>query len=290
MSKKKRSSRGLSSSPAETTRGGRAHGSPRDEGKQGASWGLGLVLVGAAALIGVVWMTSSVRQRDRSSEPTVPAPQAPVARPAPASTPALGSPAGASAAKRDIAERVNAVNQLLAQGKTEEALARLRELAKENPKDEDIHYNLGIALAREGKNDEAAAEYEEALKLFADYAEVHNNYGNLLLRMGKLDDAIAHLEQAVKITPDYAAAWNNYGTALQRAGKTNEALENFQKAASLDTNYWQAHFNVATALLQRKQFAQAETAFETVLRLQPAFTPAKEALAKAKVGMTETGH
>jgi tetratricopeptide (TPR) repeat protein len=98
--------------------------------------------------------------------------------------------------------------------------------------------------------------------------------------MGKRDEAIKHFNEAVTSAPDYAAAWNNYGTAMQKMGRTNESQQYFQKAVDLDTNYWQAHYNLGTAYLDRKQLPEAQAEFNTVLRLQPEFSPAKAALAR----------
>jgi len=184
--------------------------------------------------------------------------------------------------KEDAAqiERINKANHLLADNKPAEALPLLKEALALKPEDEDVHYNLGITLARLGKNDEAVKEYEEALRLFPDYAEAHNNLGNLLLRTGHRDDAIKHFEQAVKITPDYAAALNNLGNAWQQAGQTNQAREFYERAAKADTNYWQARFNLGTSYAQQRRFTEARAEFQSVLRAQPDFAPAKQALAR----------
>lgn len=169
-------------------------------------------------------------------------------------------------------------NQLLKEGKFSEAHALYREAAKLMPNDEDVHYNLGIALARLGETNEAIAEYEKALSIFPQYAEVHNNLGNLLLRAGKGDQAIEHFRAAIKSLPDYASAHNNLGNALRIAGQTDEAFTEFAKAAQLDTNYWEARLNLANAYWSQKQLEQAAAEYRQVLRLKPDFTPAQRAL------------
>ena len=256
--------------------------------KTSSSWVWGIAVF--AALVGIgIWL--GMRSfRDRQSavqEPATPTrfsePLLPIARTNPRSA-VSAAPTSASnqSASEDpdsiIVKQVEQANQLLAQGKADEAVAILREAERSNPSDEDVHYNLGIALAKLEKNEEAVKEYQEALRLLPDYAEARNNLGNLLLRMGKSDEALKQFEEAVKVMPDYASAWNNYGNALQQLGRTNLAKEYFQKAVDLDTNYWQAHFNLATSLFREKRFADASAEFNTVLRLQPDFAPAKAAL------------
>lgn len=214
-----------------------------------------------------------------------PSPSAPASsvpgpgRPADQVASAPGNPPPTSA---DLVQEINRANQLLEKGQPAQAVEVLTRVKDWSPDDEDVRYNLGIALARMFKNDEAVQEYKEALRLFPEYAEAHNNLGNLLLRMGRREEALQHFEQAVQITPDYAPAWNNLGTALQQLGRTNEAGEHFLKAVGLDTNYWQARFNLATSYLQRSRLSEARQQFEAVLRLQPDFTPAKAALERLR--------
>ena len=78
-------------------------------------------------------------------------------------------------------ELVNRGTELLAQGKIDEAVAEYKKAAGLSPEDEDMHYNLALALARQGQREAAKAEYLEALRIYPDYAEANNNLGNLLV-------------------------------------------------------------------------------------------------------------
>jgi Tfp pilus assembly protein PilF len=239
----------------------------------GANWSVLLIAVGIM-VVGVVIKALLSSPALRPQTPSL-------AQPSSAGQSVLSrTNRGPSEKEVALVDRINRANQLLAQSKPAEALELLQEAAKLSPEDEDVHYNLGIALSRLNRNDEAVKEYQEALRIFPDYAEVHNNLGNLYVRMGKREEAVQQFEQAVKINPEYASAWNNFGSLLQQLGRTNDALENFRKASQLDTNYWQARFNLATSYVQRRQIPEARTEFQTVLRLQPDFGPAKEALAR----------
>lgn len=247
------------------TRGGAATARrrPRLRLWLGAAGGL-LVLVAAGWLLVRVWPRS--------------VPPLPLAVTPRSHSPGGGRGANAKPNEQAFIAEVNRGNQLLAQGKPEEAVKVFSAAVPMKPDDEDVHYNLGSALARAGRLDEAAKELEEALRLFPNYVDAHNNLGNVLLRLGRAGEAIQHFEQAIKTTPDYAAAHNNLGTALQRMGRTNEALAQFQQAAKLNPDYWEAQFNVASSLFQQRRLPEARTAFETVLRLRPDFLPAQQAL------------
>jgi tetratricopeptide (TPR) repeat protein len=200
-------------------------------------------------------------------------------QPTPSSpTSALKRPVSPERKRGAFAEGMQLANRLLVQNKPAEAVEILKEIVQRNPEDEDVRYNLGIALSRLGQNEEAAKEYREALRIFPDYAEAHNNLGNLLLQMGDREEATKHLEAAVKITPEYAIGWNNLGKSLREIGRTNEAREAFAKAVKFDTNYWQAHFNLGVSYLEVERLPDAQAEFNIVQHLQPDFAPAKTAL------------
>lgn len=206
------------------------------------------------------------------------------AGPAPAPGTNAATEQAATTQKTDPAELGAALitrgNEQLARGDLAGALASYRAAEKLLPEDEDVFYNLGIALTRAGQTNEAIAAYETALKLFPDYAEAHNNLGNLLLRAGRVDEAVAHFRAAIAALPDYATAHNNLGNALRLAGRTNEALEHFARAVALNTNYWEARFNLATLYRETGRPDEAAREYREVLRLRPGFAPAAQALAE----------
>ncbi len=237
-------------------------------------WRLPLVILGAAALAAALtveyWWPSAKRGLGFSS------------------TSAVSVPAAPAQDTGDFRSRVNYGNELLRQGKASEAVAILRQAMQMKPEDEDVHYNLAMALSRVGKTDEAIQQYNEALRLFPNYAEAHNNLGNLLMRAGRTDEAIKHFEQALAIMPDDASAHNNLGTALEKSGRSEDALLQFQKAVKLNPDYWQAHFNLAAGYMHDRRMTDARSELETVLRLRPDFQPAKSALAALEAQLPPT--
>ncbi len=246
----------------------------------GTSKGLRLILLllGLAGLVGGAWLVYSYWVRPGegwpSSEPWA------SSSTAPSGPEALARRAREGNSKdQQLTAEVNHASELLSEGKAEEAVQVLTNALRLKPDDEDVHYNLGLALTRLGRFDQAIQEYNEALRIFPEYAEAHNNLGNLLMRTGDITNAIAHLERAVKVMPDYASAHNNLGTALQKAGRADEALPHFQQAVKLKPDYWEAHFNLGTGALQQGRVSDARSEFETVLRLRPDFAPAKSYLA-----------
>lgn len=246
---------------------------PHQRTRKSTRYWVGALILGVAAALGIAaWkITDSRGGRSPERFGTV-RPEGVVAKSQPASAP--------EAHEREFVTKVNQGNELLSQGKTEEAITVLTEALRLKPDDEDVHYDLALALARQGRVADAIQHYEEALRLFPDYLEARNNLGNLLTRVGRAEEAILHLKRALEIMPDYSTAENSLGTAFRRLGRTNEALAHFQQAVRINPEYWEAHFNVATSFLEQGNFDDARRAFETVLRLKPDFAPARMAIAE----------
>jgi tetratricopeptide (TPR) repeat protein len=88
------------------------------------------------------------------------------------------------------------------------AMAALKPLAAERPKDPHILYDLGFAQERTGAEAEAAGTYDAASKADAAFAEPRVALGLLDARAGRLDKAHAELAEAAAIltaSPDLRA-------------------------------------------------------------------------------------
>ena len=173
-------------------------------------------------------------------------------------------------------------NDLLAAEKVAEAIEVYKRALALDPKSEDTHYNLGIALGRANQLDEAISHYHEALRLFPDYIEVRNNLGNLLMRKSQFAEAEEQFREAIRVEPQSESAHNNLGIALQRLGKITEAEEEFAKAAELKPDYLEAHFNRSQAQIALGRLDEAAAGFKRVLDLQPDFEPAMKGLARVQ--------
>jgi tetratricopeptide (TPR) repeat protein len=268
--------------------GTKPQGQPAPRGRRaGVLWG-GAILAGVLLVVGILVIAQKSRSaRNISREsPAV----SPASRPGDAasgvsrqSATDAAQPSAASGPHAESARLyLNAGSELLLQDRLKEAVDQFRMALARNPADEDVHYNLAIALARLGNTDEAIQEYRETLRLMPDYVEAHNNLGNLLTKQGKYDEAIQHFNEALRVMPENASAHNNLGTALGRQGKLPEAITQFAEAVRLQTNYVEAHFNLANACLMMGQTERAMAEFTEVLRMRPEFVPAQQGLEKAR--------
>src|SRR5215831_5360922 len=109
----------------------------------------GLILfVVAGAVVAAAWYMAGLRHD--FGKPVARAEPAPNLRPSTNASEARQATRAVNNNQAFIA-KVNHGNELIKQGKSEEAVQVLKEALAMNPKDEDVHYNLGLALAHLGK-------------------------------------------------------------------------------------------------------------------------------------------
>ena len=138
-------------------------------------------------------------------------------------------------------------NQKLGQNKSQQAVALFGELLKERPEFAMLEGKLGLALAMAGNNQAAFDHLKKVGLLDQDEPYGHAMMGWLDFLGGRFPEAVKHLKKADEIFPYMS--------------KTN--------------------FHLGLALFANGQFAQAVTAFETSLEVDPLQADARQALSKA---------
>jgi pentatricopeptide repeat protein len=101
----------------------------------------------------------------------------------------------------------------------------LREVLEAYPEQHDASYSLALLLVAEGRSDEALAYLGQASEGMPQRPRVHYNYGLLLAQLGNDAEAEAALLQALNLEPesiDYLYALIDF---YYRRGRSTEALE-----------------------------------------------------------------
>jgi tetratricopeptide (TPR) repeat protein len=88
-----------------------------------------------------------------------------------------------------------------------------------NPDDAAAWDNTGNDLIGQGKFDEAKQAYDKAIEINPQYASAWTNKGLVLYIHGKFDEAIKAYDKAIEIDPQHASAWNSKGAALPGRGQ-----------------------------------------------------------------------
>ncbi len=140
------------------------------------------------------------------------------------------------------------------------------------------HYERGLALESTDP-DAAMAAYQRALSARPDLADAYNNLGRLCHdradslavsggrntdavsggrntdavprvsgRCRQLADAEAFYRQALCVDVNVALYWFNLGVALEDQGRCAEAITAYERSLALDPHFADAHFNLARQL------------------------------------------
>jgi len=106
-----------------------------------------------------------------------------------------------------------------------------------------MHNNYGQDLVRQGRFDEAMEQFRMALAIKPDYALAHYNLGYVLKQNGCYDEAVEHFIKALRDNEHFAVMLRDLCNAGIKAGKTDEVLEvveSWQKKMpdNTDLHYW----------------------------------------------------
>jgi tetratricopeptide (TPR) repeat protein len=114
-------------------------------------------------------------------------------------------------------------NELLAQGRGEEAVTALQAAVRLKPNDAALHSGLAAILSQQGKAAEAVAAFREAIRLNPNAAAPHYNLAVTLLGQGKREEAVAEYREAVRIAPnEVETRYNLDGTGQNMCNSAQE--------------------------------------------------------------------
>ena len=129
------------------------------------------------------------------------------------------------------------------------------------------------------KFDEALTSCQQTLKLNPGDFRVYGVMGYVYAAQNKLKSASESFAQAIKLKPDAKELYMVKSRIDYLRNAHDEALVAAQQAAKLDSNFAAAHLMIGTLLRWDKEHqAEAITAYETAIRLNPDLWEAYEAL------------
>ena len=177
--------------------------------------------------------------------------------------------------------RYNLAAVLEAQGKTDEAVAQLREAVRLRPYYVPARAELGQLLAGQGHADEGLQELQTAVKLRPADPAAHFRLGSVLGSLGRTAEAAAEFSQVVRLQPNNADAHYNLGLALAQEEQLQEAAGEFSTTVGLQPDDAAAHFNLGIVLARQGKTDAAIAQFSEALRIKPDFAEARQALERA---------
>lgn len=152
-----------------------------------------------------------------------------------------GAPAPASSGK--VKEGMDAIQA----GDFAKAKSVLEEAAKENPKDPQAAYYLGVAVEGLGDGKAAAGHYKTALELDPKLTEASINLSGVLLDSNDVEGSLAATNAGLKSAPKNPSLLRNKAVALDATG-SKDALPAFKAAVAAAPNDKEIHYLYAEAL------------------------------------------
>lgn len=168
------------------------------------------------------------------------------------------------------------------QGRPDLAEAEYRTALQLNPQSAEAHDGLAVVLTETKRTEEALTEALEAIALDPEDADSHYNLGRLYALTGRSDQAVIEFRETVRLDPANAEAHFNLGVAAAAEDRLAEAISEFSAATHIKSDYVSAHFNLGSALARLGHLDEAIVEFSEVLKLDPSFADARDALVYCK--------
>jgi len=110
---------------------------------------------------------------------------------------------------------------------------------KVDPKNVELHYNLGKMFQDMDKFEEAEQEYKTAIGIDSSHIPSLNNLGYLYLddNFKKYDEAVKLFTQVLQVNPQFVYAVCNRGVAYEYLGNYVAARKDYEEALKLSTNF-----------------------------------------------------
>jgi tetratricopeptide (TPR) repeat protein len=164
-----------------------------------------------------------------------------------------------------VARLLSVAAQLLRAGRPGDAVAPLREAARQAPGNAEILHDLGLACLETGLLGEAIPALQGAIALNPRYADAHLRLGIALESAGAVDAALAAYRRAADVLPSLADARYRAGDLLFSLGRIPEAIAAFRRAAASAPRTTPGRIATAKALLAEDRDAEAEKILRQVL-------------------------
>jgi protein O-GlcNAc transferase len=188
---------------------------------------------------------------------------------------------------RRVPEQVDALEGMglaaLSAGRSSEGLDWLARAKARAPRNARVLANFGIAQKHNGLLHEAIATYREAAALEPSVATLVN-LARAEREAGRLPDAIAAFQRALEIDPDAANTWSMLSNVLREAGRFDVAVKTAREALARNPWHGQAHLNEGAALHRSGQLADAVVSYWVACQIPAS---GKAALANLNVALDE---
>ena len=153
-------------------------------------------------------------------------------------------------------------------GRYAEAIPEFEKALELNPQYHTIYYNLGRTLLAAGRPDDAIRTLEDGLRYY-ESDDLHTQLGLALAGKTRIQDAEAQFDRALEINPNNAVAHFARGVALAYKSDWDAAIVEYRTTLRLNPQYESAHIYLGAALKQKGDWDGAVAEYREALKLNP---------------------
>ncbi len=163
-------------------------------------------------------------------------------------------------------------------------------LLKDEPKNADAHFLLGMIAIEVGRAGNALEFIDQAIACDPRQAEFHAHRGRCLALLKRDSDALAAVDAALALKPDDSLTFDTIGVVCSRAGDHEQAVRAFRQAVTRQPDNPGFQFNLASSLKFLGKFDQAETAYEAAISTSPRYYKAHTSLSQLRRQTPDQNH
>ena len=182
---------------------------------------------------------------------------------------------------------LSVVNNLIDDGRYDEADAFCEQALAENPNAAEFYGAYGNSLFAQKKYERAERAYRQALALCADDSVIMTNLAGLLYEQGRYAECLRVCAKILSVKTDDASVYIHKGNALSASGRYNEALATYDLAARLTPDEPLIFYNKATVYLKAEKYDLASALLKKLLQEYPDNDDYLEACAVASEGLED---
>jgi Tfp pilus assembly protein PilF len=179
---------------------------------------------------------------------------------------------------REVADGLELLRQLIADGKNENAIVEAERILGRNPKSADVWEMLAGLYLSDGDMEGAFSASAEAEELAPENAKVLSTRGSVLYAMEQFEVALISFERATKMKSDFYRAWEGVGMCCLKLHRYEDAKVALLRAVEIDPNNPKAKNNLAVSLMQTGDVESAEDQLRMCLEIAPNYLNAWENL------------
>jgi tetratricopeptide (TPR) repeat protein len=149
------------------------------------------------------------------------------------------------------------------------AIATLQRAVANAPASAEAHQKLGRALMAAGRPDEAEDQLQHAIYLRPGFWPDHHWLAELYSSQGRYDAAVNQYRRVVDLAPSYDGGYNNLGAMFLYLGRNAEARTAFEQSLAVDPdgNFY-AYANLGTVYFSESRFADSARMFQQALAIE----------------------